>query len=75
MKKHFFDIGANDGNTFDLFLNESDKYKNWSRNNPREGKEELQFFWKENFTLDIINNDLLGPTVDAVIGYYDELIK
>jgi hypothetical protein len=56
-------------------LNESDKYKNWSRNNPREGKEELQFFWKENFTLDIINNDLLGPTVDAVIGYYDELIK
>jgi FkbM family methyltransferase len=30
MKKHFFDIGANDGNTFDLFLNGSDKYKNWN---------------------------------------------
>lgn len=57
------------------FLENFQKFKDWSRNNPREGREELQFFWKDDFTLDVVNNDLLGPTINAVIGYYDELIK
>lgn len=30
MAKHFFDIGANDGNTFDLFLNEHQEYYGWN---------------------------------------------
>lgn len=30
MAKHFFDIGANDGNTFDLFLNQHEEYHGWN---------------------------------------------
>lgn len=29
MTNHFFDIGANCGNTFDLFLNQTQKYHGW----------------------------------------------
>lgn len=30
MHRHFFDIGANDGNTFDLFLNKAKEYHGWN---------------------------------------------
>ena len=35
---------------------------------------ELSFFWTGNIELEIVNNDFLGPTVDAVRGYYRELL-
>ena len=57
------------------FLENFKEFKDWSENNPREGKDELQFFWKDDFALDVINNDYLGPNTDAVISYYKQLIK
>jgi len=56
------------------FLENFKEFKDWSKNNPREGKDELQFFWKDDFALDVINNDHLGPNIDAVINYYRRLI-
>jgi hypothetical protein len=38
-------------------------------------KDELTFWWKDKIDLRVINNDWLGPTVEAVEGYYDELLK
>ena len=34
---------------------------------------ELCFFWKDNFKLNIINNDFLGPSIDSVHQYYTRL--
>lgn len=34
---------------------------------------DLNFFWKDSIELQIINNNFLGPSVNAVLGYYKEL--
>lgn len=34
---------------------------------------ELQIFWEDDVDLKIVNDDFLGPSVDAVIGYYKNL--
>lgn len=34
---------------------------------------ELQIFWENEIDLKIINDDFLGPTIDAVINYYKNL--
>lgn len=34
---------------------------------------ELSFWWKGHLHLDIVNDDFLGPSVDAVRGYYSSL--
>jgi hypothetical protein len=35
---------------------------------------DLSFMWKESIPFEIVNNDYLGPNVDAVIGYYKQLL-
>jgi len=35
---------------------------------------ELSFFWKESVNIDYINNNYLGPSIEAVISYYDRLL-
>tara|TARA_Y100000361_G_scaffold118134_1_gene109422 strand:- start:11153 stop:12805 length:1653 start_codon:yes stop_codon:yes gene_type:complete len=34
---------------------------------------DFSFFWQNSISVDIINNNYLGPTVDSVIGYYQQL--
>jgi hypothetical protein len=36
---------------------------------------ELQFFWQDEFDLEIINNNYMGPNVNAVLNYYNSLLK
>lgn len=36
---------------------------------------ELQFFWKDKFDLEIINANYMGPNVNAVLNYYNSLLK
>ncbi len=33
---------------------------------------DMSFFWRSQLNLHIVNDDYLGPSVDAVIGYYHE---
>ncbi len=47
----------------------------WAGKNPRAGREELQFFWKDDVYLNVVNGDLLGPTQHHVIDYYRALVK
>jgi len=35
---------------------------------------DLSFYWKDNIEMEYINNNYLGPSVDAVIGYYNDLL-
>ena len=49
--------------------------EDWVQANPRAGKEELQFFWKDELHLNVVNHDHLGPTVGHVIEYYKELVR
>lgn len=35
---------------------------------------ELSFFWKNSVNIEYINNNYLGPSIDAVISYYDLLL-
>jgi 2-polyprenyl-3-methyl-5-hydroxy-6-metoxy-1,4-benzoquinol methylase len=35
--------------------------------------DELCFFWKDNFELNVINNDFMGPNVESVYGYFNNL--
>lgn len=34
---------------------------------------ELCFFWKDNFEFNIVNNDYMGPNVEAVYSYFNNL--
>lgn len=36
-------------------------------------KYDLSFYWKDSIEIEYINNNYLGPTVNAVISYYDKL--
>jgi hypothetical protein len=36
---------------------------------------ELQFFWKDSISLKIINNNYMGPNVDSVLSYYQNLLN
>ncbi len=38
-------------------------------------KRDLSFFWKDSIQITYINGNYLGPNVNAVIGYYNELLK
>lgn len=55
------------------FLEHMSYVKEWADTNRKIGREELQFFWKNDIRLHAVNGDLLGPTIDAVIDYYKEL--
>jgi hypothetical protein len=35
---------------------------------------DMSFFWHSQLNLHIVNDDYLGPSVDAVIGYYHDLM-
>lgn len=35
---------------------------------------DMSFFWDSRLNLQIVNDDYLGPSVDAVIGYYHDLM-
>lgn len=50
-------------------------FDEWVAANPREGRDELQFFWEDEIPLRVVNRDHLGPTWSAVIEYYKELVK
>lgn len=36
---------------------------------------DLSFYWKDTIEIECINNNYLGPSVDCVIGYYNDLLK
>jgi hypothetical protein len=38
-------------------------------------KYDLSFFWKDTIDFEYVNNNYLGPSVDAVKNYYDELLE
>lgn len=58
------------------FLENSDYIESWTKSNPaRPENLELQFFWKNEVKLDVVNQDLLGPSIEHVIQYYRELVK
>lgn len=55
------------------FLEHVTYIKEWAKNNNKIGREELQFFWKDEIRLHAVNGDLLGPTLQDVMNYYLEL--
>lgn len=36
---------------------------------------ELQFFWKDSISLKIINDNYMGPSVDHVLSYYENILN
>ena len=38
-------------------------------------KYDLSFYWKDQIDIAYINGNYLGPSVDAVIGYYNNLLN
>lgn len=44
-------------------------------NQYRPDNAELQFYWKNDLEISVINDDYLGPSDDAVFGYYDGLLN
>lgn len=45
-------------------------------NHANETNLDMSFYWKSPLKLKIVNDDYLGPSVDAVIGYYhDQMIR
>ena len=57
------------------FLEHMGYIDEWTIKNPKQGREELQFFWKDEIKLNVVNNDHLGPTWNAVVGYYKQLVS
>jgi hypothetical protein len=39
-----------------------------------ENKSDLSFYWKDSIDMIYINNNFLGPNVEAVINYYNNLL-
>lgn len=56
------------------FLEHISEVDEWVNKNSHINREELQFFWKGEIALDVINGDLLGPTVGHVMQYYKQLV-
>lgn len=72
-----FDIKDNQffGYPKQSFLENVGEIDSWLQSNKNTIENvELQFFWKEEIKLNVVNNDLLGPTVNHVIQYYTGLI-
>jgi len=40
-----------------------------------ENRSDLSFYWKENIDIRYINNNYLGPNVQAVMEYYNQLLQ
>lgn len=40
-----------------------------------DNKKDLSFFWEETIDIVYINNNYLGPSVNSVIDYYNDLLK
>ena len=57
------------------FLEHMTYIHEWVMKNPKDGREELQFFWKDEIKLNVVNNDHLGPTWSAVVNYYKQLVS
>ena len=57
------------------FLEHMSYIHDWANKNQRYGREELQFFWKDQVGLKVINDDYLGPNTQSVINYYTELVS
>jgi len=36
---------------------------------------DLSFYWKDNIEIEYVNNNYLGPSVSAVIDYYNRLLQ
>jgi hypothetical protein len=39
-----------------------------------DNKSDLSFYWKDNIDIRYLNNNYLGPNLDAAIGYYNKLL-
>lgn len=52
---------------------EHENFNNIYIPNSLDDKGDLSFFWENNLEIKYVNNNFLGPSVDAVIGYYKEL--
>lgn len=52
------------------FLEHEKDIDDWSAIHPEQGREELQFFWKDNINLKIINDDHLTPNIESCVAYY-----
>ena len=53
---------------------ERDTFFDQIANHARESNMDMSFFWDSRLNLHIVNDDYLGPSVDAVVGYYHELM-
>ena len=56
------------------FLENVSYIEDWVNNNPVNGNNELQFFWKDEVGLKVVNDGHLGPTIQHVLDYYKELV-
>jgi hypothetical protein len=57
------------------FLEHMPFVQEWASKNPYQGRDEIQFFWKDVVDIKIINDDYLGPTTAAVVDYYRNLTQ
>jgi hypothetical protein len=44
-------------------------------NQGNQGNTQIVLYWEENIPIKIVNDDFLGPSVDHVIGYYQNLLN
>ncbi len=57
------------------FLEHMGYINDWTNHNHRNGREELQFFWKDDLPFRVVNDDYLGPNITSVIDYYKNLTR
>jgi hypothetical protein len=58
------------------FLENCHYIESWAKKNRNTvDNVELQFFWKDEIKLQVVNNDLLGPTAGHVVEYYKNLVE
>jgi len=53
------------------------EYENWTSlsNDTQSSCWELQFFWENDFTIQTVNNDYMGPSEHAVYEYFKKLLE
>ena len=49
------------------------EYTDWSDVKNDCSYNEIKFFWKDSFSLEIVNNDYMGPNCDSMYGYFRNL--
>ena len=49
------------------------EHRDWSDITQKHQGNELRFYWKDDFSLEISNNDYMGPNIPSVINYFNNL--